>query len=106
MKKLRLFNVVLFLLAVLFVQYSFAQNDNPLSLPEGAKARLGKGLITLGAIAYSPDGTRLAVSSSLGIWLYDAHTGTEVALLQENRSISSILSVLAVAFSPDGSTLA
>ena len=36
-----------------------------LSLPEGAKARLGKGRIS--EIAYSPDGTQLAVASSIGI---------------------------------------
>ena len=36
-------------------------------LPEGAKARLGKGEID--EIAYSPDGTQLAVRSSIGIWL-------------------------------------
>ena len=39
-------------------------------LPEGAVMRLGKGAIS-GNIAYSPDGTRLAVSSVIGIWIYD-----------------------------------
>ena len=68
-------------------------------LPEGAKARLGKGY--LGEIAYSPDGTRLAVASSIGIWLYDAQTGQEVALLtRHTKGVSS------VAFSPEGWTLA
>ena len=34
------------------------------NLPEGAKMRLGKGEIS-GNIAYSPDGTRLAVASTI-----------------------------------------
>ena len=37
--------------------------------PTGAKVRLGKGQIY--DLKYSPDGTRLAVTSSIGIWLYD-----------------------------------
>ena len=49
-----------------------------LSLPENAKARLGKG--RLSELTYSPDGTRLAVVSSIGIWLYNAQTYDEMAL--------------------------
>ncbi|MDE0088208.1 MAG: WD40 repeat domain-containing protein, partial [Candidatus Poribacteria bacterium] len=49
-------------------------------LPPGAKARLGKGAI--GWLQYSPDGKQLAVTGPLGIWLYDVHTCTEVALLK------------------------
>ncbi|MCG9129286.1 sigma-70 family RNA polymerase sigma factor [Candidatus Poribacteria bacterium] len=67
-------------------------------LPEGAKARHGKGHIK--GIAYSPDGTLLAVVSSIGIWLYDAHTGQELDLL-----IRTSVQVKSVAFSPDGKTL-
>ena len=68
-------------------------------LAEGAKARLGKGEID--AIAYSPDGTQLAVRSSIGIWLYDAHTGAEINLLTGHTD-----SVNSMAYSPDGKTLA
>ena len=39
------------------------------NLPKYARARLGKG--TIREIQYSPDGTILAVASSIGIWLYD-----------------------------------
>ena len=67
-------------------------------LPEGAKARIGKGWID--EITYSPDGTLLAVVSSIGIWLYDAHTGQELGLL-----IKHSVQVQSVAFSPDGKTL-
>ena len=69
-------------------------------LPEGAKARLGKGWPS-GNITYSPDGTRLAVISSIGIWLYDVATHQEVALLTGHTG-----AVLGVAFSPDGGTIA
>ena len=87
------------LLFILATQAS-AQYYTQWSLPEGAKARLGKGSIT-GDIVYSPDGTRLAVASSIGIWLYDAQTYQEVSLLTGHTA-----DVMSVAFSPDGKTIA
>ena len=65
-------------------------------------ARLGKGHIGGGdrAVAYSPDGTRIGVATSIGIWLYDAATGAEVALLTGRTDDYS------VSFPPDGQTLA
>ena len=103
MKKLSLFSIALLLAGVLFVQASHAQDYTRFSLPEGALARLGKGSIGSGdrALAWSPDGTRLAVASSIGIWLYDAATGDEVALLTGHTDW-----VYSVSFSPDGQTLA
>ena len=96
MKKRLLFNTSLLLVTVLFVQDSHAQDYTRWGLPEGAKARLGKGNIWGNrAMAYSPDGTRLAVASSIGIWLYDARTGAEVALFTGHT----------MAFSPDGKTI-
>ena len=71
-------------------------------LPAGATARLGKGEIT--DIKFSPDGSRFAVATSIGIWLYDAQTGTELALLALRTGPQKRVS--AIAFSPDGSTLA
>ena len=70
-----------------------------MNLPDGARARLGKGRIE--QIAYSPDGSRLAVGSSIGIWIYDARTGAEMALIGGHTSY-----VESVAFSPDGTILA
>ena len=64
-------------------------------LPEGAKARLGKGRIN--KIAYSPDGKRMAVASSIGIWIYDVHSGKELDLLTEHTD-----RVRSVAFNPNG----
>ena len=69
------------------------------NLPEGAKARLGKGFIR--EITYSPDGNLLAVASSIGTWLYDGSTGKTLALLTGHTG-----DVLCVRFSPDGKTLA
>ncbi len=71
-------------------------------LPEGAKARFGKGKIT-GNVAFSPDGTRLAVGGSIGIWIYDVRPGKEkeLDLLTEGTE-----AVNALAFSPDGAVIA
>ena len=82
-----------------FVPNTSAQDSPQWHLPEGVKARLGKGRIS--EIAYSPDGTRLAVASSIGIWLYDAQTGEALDLLTGHTDW-----VLSVSFSPDGQTLA
>ena len=62
-------------------------------------ARLGKG--TINEIAYSPDGTRLAVAGSVGIWFYDTATHREAALLTGGATKTT-----SIAFSPDGGTLA
>ena len=107
MKKAMSFGVTLSLFFVLLVSYTFAQDYTQWGLPEGAKARLGKGNIT-GNIAYSPDGTRLAVASSIGIWLYDTGSYQEVALLTRHSSYQARYTgdVASVAFSPDGLTLA
>ena len=94
------FSILLIWLALFaFASNTIAQDSPQWHLPEGAKARLGKGGIN--EIAYSPDGTRLAVASSIGIWLYDARTGEELKLLSGHTS-----GVWSISFSPDGSTLA
>ncbi len=67
-------------------------------LPQGAKARLGKGSII--ELTYSPDGKTIAVAGSIGIWIYDAQTGRELSLI---RTTSNVFSV---AYSPDGRTIA
>ena len=91
---------LLLILFTLFLPNTFAEDSPQWHLPDGAKARLGKGSIT-GNIAYSPDGTRLAVASGIGIWLYDTTTHQETALLTGHTR-----EVLSVAFSPDGNTIA
>ena len=100
MKTMQFSILTLIFVTLLFLPNIFAQDYTQWGLPEGAKVRLGKGRIS-GNIAYSPDGTRLAVASGIGIWLYDAGTYQEVALLTGHTD-----SVSSVAFSPDGNTLA
>ena len=65
-------------------------------LPEGAKARLGKGKVL--DIAYSPDSTRLAVASSVGLWVYETTSYREIALCPDQ--------IGNLTFSPDSSTIA
>ena len=96
MKTKYLFLTVLLLTFTLIVPNAYAQDYTKWHLPEGAKARLGKGQIT-GGIAFSPDGSLLAVASSIGIWIYNAQSGKELDLL-----IGHTASVNGVAFSPDG----
>ena len=79
---------------------TIAQDTSQWGLPEGAKARFGRGIIS--DIKYSPDETRLAAASSIGVWLYDSTTGRRVALLRDGNSFSA----RRVAFSPDGRMLA
>ena len=67
-------------------------------LPDGAKTRFGKGAIN--DIKFSPDGTRFAVATTIGVWMYDAKTGNEISLLEGDRN-----NILHIAFSSDGNTL-
>ena len=69
-------------LFVLCLPHAYPQEYTQLNLPEDAIARRDTGRIS--EIRYSPDGTRLAVASSIGIWLYDTTTYQEVALLTEH----------------------
>ena len=78
---------------------TFAQDSAQWGLPEGAKARLGRGYIF--ELKYSPDGTRVAVPSSTGIWLYDAASGDPVTLVR----LGNAFAASSVAFSPDSRTL-
>lgn len=61
--------------------------------------RLGKGEIK--EIVYSPDGTKLAVASTIGVWIYDVQTGAELNFFTGHTD-----DVYSVSFSADGSTLA
>ena len=79
-----------------FAQYT---TDTQLGLPEGAKARLGKGSVEEGT--YSPDVALLAVGSNIGIWLYDTKTYRELALLAGRMDW-----VYSLSFSPDSKTIA
>ena len=111
MRKLFSISSMLFVISSVYLLTTFGQNTATLRLPEGAKARLGKGMVynnharrkaeirdtVYNNLAYSPDGTRLAVTGSIGIWIYDARTGIALNLLAGDESF---------VFSPDGRTLA
>ena len=101
-KKIKLFSIVTLLIAGILSNGSLAQDDGEWHFTEGAKMRLGKGRIN--DIKFSSTGNRFAVATSIGIWMYDAYTGEELSLLAvlpgEGRDVT------AMAFSPDGKTLA
>ena len=93
--------LALFLLvsSALYLPNAFPQEHIKGYLPEGAKARVGKGYVY--DIAFAPDNTQLAVASSIGVWIYDKQSGKTLDLLTGHTS-----RVYSVCFSPDGSTLA
>jgi WD40 repeat protein/tetratricopeptide (TPR) repeat protein len=64
----------------------------------GYLERLGKGAIT--NMAYSPDGSLLALATALGIYFYDAQTVAEL------HYIETQVPVQAIAFSPNNEMLA
>jgi len=96
---MRRFFFTTFLLNVALILTVCAQDNTKTGLPEGAIARLGKGGINI--MRFSPDGTRLAVGTDIGVWLYDVPDGKETALFTEHPG-----QVNALAFSTDGKILA
>lgn len=92
--------LILLLLSTLFCIYTLAEDYTQLNLPKGAKARIGKGVIL--DIQISPNNTRLAVASSIGIWLYDISTDKQLAPIIKFETMS----VSKIAFSPDSTKLA
>ncbi len=99
MLKKRLFFACICLgVSLLLAESSFAEAYTQWQLPEGVLARLGKGWVT--DWVFSPDGSHLAVASSIGIWLYETTTYREVALITEHAVVDVIK------FSPDGKTIA
>ena len=100
-KKALLFISTLLLTSCALMSTAFAQYPAPtqLSLPPGAKARLGKGTIT--EIAYAPDGNVFAVATSAGVWLYDTETYQEQAFLTGQRDEAA-----SITWSGDGTLLA
>ena len=93
--------VSMFLSMFLYVSSTTAEHEphTQWGLPEGAKARLGKGGIN--DITCTSDGTLLAVASQIGIWIYDIQTSEALVLLTGHTG-----AVDRIAFSPDGKHLA
>ena len=64
-----------------FAQFSEPQSSGQLTLPIGAKARLGKGGVM--SMQYSPDNKHLAVATGAGIvWIYETETYQPVTVLE------------------------
>ena len=82
MRTIQLSILIFLFILTLFLSNTLGQDPSNWDLPEGSIARLGKG--ALGSVKYSPDGNRLIVSSAIGIWIYDAHTGVELDFISEN----------------------
>ena len=77
-------------------------NNNDITtwaLPENAIARLGRGKVR--DVAFSPDGTHLAVATDIGLWWYELATMQPVELWETERGMVS-----AVSFSRDGQWIA
>ena len=108
MKSTCLFISTLLFISVFLLPHAFAQDYIRWKLPEGAKMRLGKGEIPVNSLnqfppyRFSPDSTRLAVLSSIGIWLYDVQTGEELTLLP----IDTTMIQWKLAFKPNSNILA
>ena len=98
MKLKTAFTMTILLIGITLATLGFAQDSPQWQLPDGVKMRLGKGRPY--DFAYSPDGTKLAIASGIGIWIYDAHTGEELNLFTGGNTPIRI-----VTFSPDGKTL-
>ena len=87
------------LILTILISTCFAQDNIQVGLPDGAIARLGKGGINV--MQFSPDGMRLAVGTTIGVWIYDVEHGTERVLpLDAPKYITNL------AFSSDGEMLA
>ncbi|RKU27373.1 hypothetical protein C6497_11535 [Candidatus Poribacteria bacterium] len=100
MKSRTCLQILTLLILIYFLPTGYAEDYMRWHLPDGAKLRIGKGRIS-GDIAISPDNSILAVATTIGIWLYDVQTGTELDLLSMQAP-----SIAGVTFSPDGTTLA
>lgn len=86
-------------MSTLFLSNVCAQDHSELGLPDGAKARFGKGWVR--DIEFSPDGNQLAVATTTGIWIYDSYTGKQI-----NRFEGHMGGANAISYSQDGKLLA
>ena len=80
----------------------FSSNDSEVAkwaLPEGAIARLGRGMLR--DMAFSPDGQYFAAGTSVGLYLYELGTLSPIALWETDRA-----HVHDVTFSPDSRWIA
>ena len=101
---------ILFLMSTLNLTMSFAQETPQSPLPEGARARLVPHLVTgyasgVTAIAYKPNSSTL-VTAAARLILWDTTDNTPPRVLKVLDVDNSSGYYTAIAFSPDGTTLA
>lgn len=75
--------ILLLLILQIGIRNIYAQDYTQWELPDGAIERLGKGRIN--DMEYSPDGTILAVATTIGIWIYDTETYQERKLFTRSH---------------------
>ena len=74
------------------------------ALPEGAIARLGKGIVLSGGgpkLALPPGGGYFAVQTRIGLWWYEMSSKSPIALWETERGL-----IASADFSPDGEWIA
>ena len=99
MREIGRFTYTLITIVILFTSTVYSYNDIEGYIPDGAVQRFGKGYSF--DIDYSPDGSLLAVASTIGIWIYDVETNKEIKLLTGHTHF-----VQSIVFSPNGKNLA
>ena len=105
--KLRIHLLIILHIIIYFLPTGYAEDYMRWQLPDGAKLRIGKGRIS-GDVVISPNNSILAVATTIGIWLYDLDSGSELNLLNiQSPGNVSIYSpgMTNLTFSPDGNTL-
>ena len=95
--------LLLIIVTTVYLPNCLAQNYTQMGLPDGAKARLGKGRIH--RMLYSQDGKILAVVSSVGIWLYESQTYQELSFIPIGINIYNGISSDSISFSGDSQTV-
>lgn len=92
--------LIFIVILILCLQNIHAQQENQrFLLPSDAVKRIGKGFLY--DLEFSPDGSKLAVATTLGIWIYDTTNGNELTLLTGHTHY-----VISLSFNSDGRILA
>ncbi|MDE0466329.1 MAG: WD40 repeat domain-containing protein [Candidatus Poribacteria bacterium] len=74
------------------------------ALPEGAIARLGKGIVSSGPgpkLSFPPSGVYFAIQTRIGLWWYEMSSKSPIALWETERGL-----IASADFSPDGEWIA
>ena len=88
MKLTRFSILAIFLVSTVSLPNAFAQDYTQWHLPEGMKARLGKGTIT-GNVQYSPDGALLAVGSFPSVFGFTRQIPTKKLTYSQDMQLGS-----------------